>query len=99
MSFCSLTSKYYRHVEYALPVFLHLAYRLGSQPGEAHTSGAVITPVRRSTRRSHAHLPSMLQDHDVVVDTLGDLEEASRAAAIFVPNHALCHEEGETPAT
>ena len=49
--------------------------------------------MRRSTRRSHSHLPSMLQDHDVVVQNLGELSEASRAEAIFFPNLALWQEE------
>ncbi|ELU00172.1 hypothetical protein CAPTEDRAFT_220803 [Capitella teleta] len=62
---------------------------------EADTPSALITPVRRSTRKSHLGLPTMLQDHDVVVESLAELHQDSLRTALFVPNRALALSDDE----
>lgn len=59
------------------------------------TTQAVITPVRRSTRLSHSNLPSMLQDHDEIIDNMEQLPPDMHAAALFQPNRALQQEFDE----
>ena len=54
-----------------------------------NTHKSVVTLVRRSTRRSHASLPRMLQEHDVVVENLDDLSPTSKQSALYIPNIAL----------
>ena len=50
---------------------------------------AIITPVRRSTRRSVTSLPAWLRDHDTVLETLDDLSPSARDGALYQANKAL----------
>ena len=53
------------------------------------TPRAVVTPVRRSTRRSVVNLPSMLKDHDRIVESLSHLSIDEKKRTLFMPNIAL----------
>ncbi|XP_013417327.1 cytoskeleton-associated protein 2-like [Lingula anatina] len=50
---------------------------------------AIVTPVRRSTRKSCANLPRMLLDHDTVVSSVSDIPEDMKETVLFKPNKAL----------
>lgn len=38
-------------------------------------------------------LPNMLQDHDIIVESLEDLQQNELQKALFVPNEALSLDE------
>ncbi|XP_064631752.1 cytoskeleton-associated protein 2-like isoform X2 [Lineus longissimus] len=49
----------------------------------------VVTPVRRSTRKSFTDLPRMLQDHDEVIDNLDDLSDHKKNKMLYNDNRNL----------
>ncbi|KAL3880039.1 hypothetical protein ACJMK2_032311 [Sinanodonta woodiana] len=60
----------------------------GKSKKRSFSASLVVTPVRRSTRRSLANLPDALKDKDTY-DKLEDLSEADKENALFQPNKAL----------
>ena len=70
--------------------------RLRGKADGSETRLAVVTPVRRSTRRSTANLPNMLQDHDVIIEDLEDIPASNRASTLFRPNEALESDESDS---
>ena len=51
----------------------------------------IITPVRRSTRKSCIRLPIALRDHDVIIESMDELEDRSSVA--FRNNSALRNDQ------
>lgn len=49
----------------------------------------VVTPVRRSTRRSCVRLPAGLRDHDVIVESVDEIPAETRPSTLFQSNIAL----------
>ena len=71
---------------------LHFFYRFRVDCRRSYsTPRAVITPVRRSTRRTICNLPSMLQDHDRIVESLNQLSVDDKKQALFMPNSAIAN--------
>ncbi|KAK3610146.1 hypothetical protein CHS0354_039927 [Potamilus streckersoni] len=67
----------------------------GKSKKRSSTASLVVTPVRRSTRRSLASLPEAFRDKDIY-DKLEDLSEADKENALFQPNKALEEEFNKT---
>lgn len=83
-------------VKYAFTETTPFFTRLRSSANDSRpVARAVITPVRRSTRRSLATLPSMLRDHDVIVECLEDISPESRQQTLYFPNRMLAEEFDE----
>lgn len=49
----------------------------------------IITPVRRSTRKSCGHLPIGLRDHDVIIESIDEIPAEDRPMSLFRSNVAL----------
>lgn len=49
----------------------------------------IITPVRRSTRKSCVYLPVGLRDHDVIVESIDEIPAEDRLVSLFQSNVAL----------
>ena len=74
--------------------YLHTAFPVCRLRANADASAtalptAVITPVRRSTRKSVASLPVWLRDHDTVLTSLDDLSPSVQRNVLFQDNRAL----------
>ena len=61
--------------------------RLDTSP--ARSLHSIITPVRRSTRKSYAYLPSLLQEHDTIYSALEEVPAELQPCTLFRNNKAL----------
>lgn len=59
------------------------------QPTFVTPQKVVVTPVRRSTRRSVAGLPAGLRDHDVIMESVDEIPLETRPCTLFQSNIAL----------
>lgn len=68
-------------------------FRLHKYIDDQRNVQAIVTPVRRSTRRSGANLPVMLHDHDVIIDHLEEVPLEAREHILYVANDAIEKED------
>ncbi|XP_074661487.1 uncharacterized protein LOC141914110 [Tubulanus polymorphus] len=76
-------------IKYTVVENTPLLKRMRTRLSPSNIPSAVVTPVRRSTRKSTGTLPKMFQDHETVVNTLDDIEDSHRKTAIFQSNSVL----------
>ena len=84
------------HLFYNIKIVLVFFFRLNQQiHDDGDVAHSVVTPVRRSTRLSKRSLPSILQEHDTLVESLTELPSSTQKNLLFTPNSHLRHNVNE----